>query len=177
MKLRGFALVGVLFAAGAASAQEAAPERSEVPRPDAGVVEVLVQGPTGAAAPESGAPPPLEVSTEPKPARGLIDPPKRPRPAALDVEPSLRALSFSGDEATVDVRGQNQVLRPGSRLGDDVVKSVSPGRLVLVRPEIVDGETREAIVLVTFDAAGEATTRVFRTHDPTASAAPEVKTP
>jgi hypothetical protein len=86
-------------------------------------------------------------------------------------------VSFTEDEATVDLEGRREVLRSGSRLGDDVVKSVSPGRLVLLRPEVVDGETRETIVLVTFDAAGEATTRVFWTHDPTATAAPEVKTP
>lgn len=167
----------VTLGAGLAAGQEVTAEADESARPASGVVKVLVQGPAGDTAPEPGTPPPLEVSLEPRPARGVIDAPTRPRRRELDQRTRMRALTFAEDEATVEVGGRTEVLRPGSRLGDDVVKSISPGRLVLLRPEEVDGDRREAIVLVTFDAAGEARTQVFWTHDPSTPAGPEVAQP
>lgn len=171
-------LTGAVFVwAGLAAGQEVAAGNDESTRPPSGVVQAVAQGPTGDTAPEPGAPPSLEVSLEPKPARGAIDPPTRPRRRQGSRTTPVRALAFAEDEVTVDVGGRTEVLRPGSRLGGDVVKSVSPGRLVLLRPEEVDGDRREAIVLVTFDAAGEAKTQVFWTHDPSLPAAPEVAQP
>jgi hypothetical protein len=164
----------IIAAAGGASgvAQDEGRE-TDTPRPPSGVVEAVAQGSTGGLAPEPGAPPPLEVSLEPKTALGSVDRPTTPRRRS-DTKPALRAISFGEGEATVDVGGRTEVLRPGSRLGADVVKSVSPGRLVLLRPEEVDGERHEALVLVTFDATGTAKTQVFWTHDHSAPQAPEV---
>ncbi|MGD8895883.1 MAG: hypothetical protein PVJ73_07600 [Acidobacteriota bacterium] len=169
-------LVLMVFGAGLASAQETSTETAPA-RPSGRVVEVVVQGPTGSVAPEPGAPPPVETALEPKPARGVINPPERPRPAAREATTSLRALSFAEDEATVDTGRGTRVLRPGSRMGEDVVTSISPGRLVLLRPEVVNGERREGIVIVTFDTHGEAKTRVFWVHDPSAPSSPEVPEP
>jgi hypothetical protein len=86
-------------------------------------------------------------------------------------------LALSDDEATVELDGRRQVVRPGSRLGDDIVKSISPGRLVLIRPAKPEDPGGEALVVVTFDPEGRGRSQVFWTRDPTAPVAPEVKTP
>ena len=136
-------------------------------------VQVPAQG-GGGVEPVPGAPPPVLPSLE-----------SRPVPATLGTVPatsrasttraSLRALSTAEGEASLEIDGVRETVRPGSRLGRDTVKSVSPGRLVLERPAA--GKEPASLVIVTFDAAGRAKEQVFWTSDPTAPAAPEVKQP
>ena len=128
-----------------------------------------------------GASPPLEPSLETRAARGRIEAPASPArapsvaPTSLGVA-SLRLLSVAEGEATVEVDGQAQRVRPGSRLGDGTVKAVGPGRLVYSRPAAAGEPGDEALVVVTFDAGGQPRTRVFWTRDPEASPT-EVKRP
>ena len=68
------------------------------------------------------------------------------------------------------------VVRPGSRIGNHVVKSVVSGRIVLARspaePTAADatGWGEAPLVIVTFDAAGQGKPRVFWASDPDAPA-------
>ena len=122
----------------------------------------------------AGAPPPVPPSLQSGPVAATLGPlPSAPRADALGQ--SLRALATAEGEATVEIDGVRETVRPGSRLGRDTVKSVSPGRLVLERPAAA--KEPAALVIVTFDEAGRAKTRVFWTSDPTLPVAPEVKQP
>ena len=136
---------------------------------------VLVQGGAGeSGAVDQVAPPPPQVTLDSGPARGHVDPPEAsPAGPAL----SLRAVSLAEGEATVELDGRRQVVRPGLRLGDDTVKSVSEERLVLARPSRPGEGRGDILVVVTFDAEGNGRTRVFWAVDPETPASPEVKRP
>jgi hypothetical protein len=86
----------------------------------------------------------------------------------------IRALQIVEGEARVILGGGERVVTPGTVLGTDTVKSITPGRIVLrrVAPEDQGGE---GIVIVSFDAQGRTRVQVFASKDPTAKAAPEVK--
>jgi len=117
------------------------------------------------------APAPVGATTVPvlrEPSRSKLP----PSPAV-----SWKALKTADGEARLLVDGTEQTVRPGSRLGGDLVKSVSPGRLVLERGAGPDDPRGQALVIVTFDAAGQARTRVLWTRDPTAHRSPEVRQP
>ena len=86
-------------------------------------------------------------------------------------------MSVAQGEATLEIDGQREVVRPGSQIGGDTVKSVEPGRLVLERPAKPGLPGGPALVIVTFDEAGRAKTRVFWTADPEAPRPAEVKQP
>ncbi len=170
MRQKGLSSKGVLvlvtvLAPGLAPAEE---------RPKASsAVQVPAQGGSGVE-PVPGAPPPVAPSLESRPVPATLG--AVPRLSRADAaHASLRALSTAEGEATLDIDGVRETVRPGSRLGRDTVKSVSPGRLVLARPA-TSGEP-SALVIITFDEAGRAKTRVFWATDPTAPAAPEVKKP
>jgi hypothetical protein len=138
------------------------------------VVKVQVQGGEGGVEPVAGAPPPVAPSLAGGPVAATLGPlPKVPRADALGR--SLRALATADGEATLEIEGVRETVRPGSRIGRDTVKSVSAGRLVLDRP--ATAKEPAALVIVTFDAAGRAKTHVFWTSDPTLPVAPEVKQP
>lgn len=138
------------------------------------VVKVQVQGGEGGIEPVAGAPPPVAPSLPSGPVAATIGPlPSVPRTDTL--AQSLRALATADGEATVEIDGVRETVRPGSRLGRDAVKSVSPGRLVLDRP--AGAKEPAALVIVTFDEGGRAKERVFWSTDPTVPAAPEVKQP
>jgi len=166
-------------------------------------VEVPVQGGDGAVAPMPGAPPVAEPSLAARPAAGAAlasaagaGPVSRPQGAP----PAIRAISFGDGEATLEIDGVPEVVRPGSRIGAHTVKSVAPGRIVLARSlagptaagsghvhgaaqttgaalhgagPTLDGAGRfggARLVIVTFDAAGEGKPRVFWASDPDAPA-------
>jgi hypothetical protein len=141
---------------------------------------VLVQGGGDAVAPVPGAPPAEAPSLVSHPAVGAL-PVSRPQGAP----PRLRAVSFADGEATLEIDGVSALVRPGSRIGNHVVKSVVSGRIVLARspaePTATDatGWGGAPLVIVTFDAAGLGKPRVFWASDPNAPApAPaEVKRP
>ncbi len=136
-------------------------------------VQVPAQG-GGGVEPVPGAPPAVAPSLESRPVPATLG--AVPRISRADAaHASLRALSTAEGEATLDVDGVRETVRPGSRLGRDTVKSVSPGRLVLERP--AGAGQPASLVIITFDEAGQGKSRVFWTTDPTAPAAPEVKQP
>jgi hypothetical protein len=136
-------------------------------------VKVLVQGGSGVE-PVPGAPPPVEASLESRPASATLGP-APPSPASDAARPSLRALSTADEEATIEIDGVREVVRPGSRLGRDTVKAVGTGRLVLQRA--AGAAEPASLVIVSFDETGRAKARVFWVTDPTAPAAPEGKRP
>ncbi len=163
---------------GALMAPAVAEERAR-PRGDAQVRRPAPSNPaerpvaSSSPAPESTlalpeAPPPDMV---PKP---LTEPAPKRRPALLPVLEGVRALATAEGEARLIVDGVEQVVRPGSAMGNAVVKSVAPGRLVLARPD-PDGKTGETLVIVTFDAKGEGRTRTLWSRDPRSSLPPEVR--
>jgi hypothetical protein len=127
--------------------------------------------------PVAGAPSPPPVSMERKPVRATVGP-VRVRPAQADATAvPLVAVSFAQGEATLEVSGARQVVRPGSRLGNDTVRSVVPGRIVLERPAATGTQGGRALVIVTFDESGRSREQVFWTVDPTRPVTPEVKRP
>lgn len=136
-------------------------------------VRVPAQGADAVAA-EAGAPPSVQPSTAVKPVRASVAP-GLPADAA---KTSLRALSLSEGEATLEIDGVREVVRPGSRLGTDTVKTVTPGRIVLEREARAGGGVA-ALVIVTFDASGQGRSIVFWASDPAAAApaSAEVKQP
>jgi len=127
--------------------------------------------------PVAGAPPPPASSTETKPMRGTVGPVPA-RPAQADAATgSLVAVTFAEGEATLEVAGTRQIVRAGSRLGDDTVRSVAPGRIVLERAAEKGGRGGSAFIVLTFDASGRSHAQVFWSADPTRTSAPEVKRP
>jgi hypothetical protein len=137
-------------------------------------VQAPAQG-GGGVEPVSGTPPAVAPSLEAKPAAATIQ--AGPRLARRASGRSMRRLAVEEGEATLDVDGVREVLRPGTRLGADTVRSVSPERIVLER-EAKPGEAGgPALVILTFDEAGRGTERVFWTADPGAPRPAEAKRP
>jgi hypothetical protein len=85
-----------------------------------------------------------------------------PVPAAAG---TIRAVETGDGEATLEVDGRREVIRPGSRLRGDRVRSITPGRIVLERPGPTGSDRAAALVVLTFDQAGRGTSRVFWTFD------------
>ncbi len=100
--------------------------------------------------------------------------PSAPSKASGTLE-TLKPLSMKEGEAQVLVDGVEQTIRPGSLIGKDVVKSVDPGQMVLLRPASAGYPGGEATVVVTFGEKGTSNVRVYWTKDPTAHVAPEVR--
>jgi hypothetical protein len=170
--------VSVLLAGAVAlsSAEDAGRSAAPVPRSTtSSAVSAPVQG-GGGVEPASGAPPLPPSPLESRPVLATVA--KGPSPSAANAaRSSLRAISTGPGEATLEVDGVPGTVRPGSRIGRDTVKSVSPGRLVLERPSAPGAPPGSSLVIVTFDEAGRAKTQVFWTSDPTLPTAPEVKRP
>jgi hypothetical protein len=162
-------LVGLVLAVSLASGAAGGDERPKA----SSAKQVQVQG-GGGVEPVPGAPPPVAPSLEMRPVAAILGPPPSASGAAASLS-SLRALATAEGEASLEIDGVRETVRPGSRLGRDTVKSVSPGRLVLERP--ASGEQPAALVIVTFDATGRAKERVFWKSDPSLPAAPGVKQP
>ncbi len=80
----------------------------------------------------------------------------------------LRALSAKEGEMSLQTAEGRRTLRPGDRLGEDVVKAVDEGLLVLQRPAAPGRPGGEATVVVRFDAKGQPTVRVYHTEDKSA---------
>lgn len=137
-------------------------------------VQAPAQG-GGGTEPVPGAPPPVEPSLERRPARGTLATGESPAPK--NAQPSLRRVSVGEGEATLEVDGALEVVRPGARLGADTVKSVSAERIVLERPAKPGDPGGPALVIVTFDEAGRGRERVFWAADPAAPRPAEAKRP
>jgi hypothetical protein len=74
----------------------------------------------------------------------------------------LRALRLKEGEAQVRIGTQVRTLRPGDRIGTDVVRRIEDTQIVLSRPE---GNGAESRVVIDFDGAGVARVRIFMTQD------------
>jgi hypothetical protein len=173
----------LLLAAAAAAAPQDVPATKREPAGQGRTREV-VRLPAGAARPagEDGAEekwdrPPVQP---PDTARKLVKGPARPEPAPPAVASSaaglgdVRLVKMSLGEARLLVAGAEQALRPGDRLGSDVVRAVGDGVLVLDRPAVPGQPGGEATVVVRFDASGQPTVRVYHALDPTPVEAPGV---
>ncbi len=121
--------------------------RPEPPRPEAGPFVVTGEGPPALAG--GGAPP----------AAGPLK--------------GARALSTRAGEAVLRFPDGERTLRPGDHLGDDVVRAVDTGLLVLDRPSSRPGGA--ATVVVRFDGAGLPRVRVYHVEDPTPVNPPAVR--
>ncbi len=86
----------------------------------------------------------------------------------------IKALEIGDGKARLVLGGSERLVTPGTVLGTDTVKSVTPGRIVLKRvaPEAEGGD---AIVIVTFDPRGRTRVQVFASRDPTTRAPAAVK--
>jgi len=113
-------------------------------------------------------PPPVD----PTPKRALI-PAGPARGGALAAGEAMRALSLREGEGRLMVGGRERTLRPGGVLGKDVVKSISPGRMVLNRPAAAGRPA--ALVVVDFDEAGRGRTRVYYGPEAAPTPLPEVR--
>lgn len=147
-------------------------QKVEQPRP--------VEGPAPPSVPSGPTEGPLlEPAWEALESRhgGGTDRPLRAAPpprAAKAAASAYVAASLAEGEARLLVAGVEHIVRPGSILGQDVVKSVAPGRIVLTRPARPEAGG-EALVIVTFDAQGKGRETVVWTKDPTARPPKEVQ--
>jgi len=80
----------------------------------------------------------------------------------------IKVLELREEEALLRVDGVEQMIRSGGHLKAHLVKSVSPERLVLVRPEGVDAERGETLIVVDFLGAGRSRVRMYAARDWTA---------
>ena len=170
--------LGSIVAAGALVLAQLAGGRpalgDERPRTSSSV-QAPAQG-GGGVEPVPGAPPAIEPSLAGQPARATLAPGTRLTRARV-AGGSLRAVSVARGEATLEIDGARDIVRPGSQVGGDTVKSVEPDRIVLERPARPGHAGGPALVIMTFDEAGRAKTRVFWTIDPEAPRPAEVKQP
>lgn len=86
----------------------------------------------------------------------------------------IRAIATRPGEATVILGGAQRVLRVGDAIGNDTVKSIDVGRVVLSRPAGPEAGG-EATVVIAFDAQGRGRVRIFAVHDATARVPPAVR--
>ena len=80
---------------------------------------------------------------------------------------SLRAVSVTDGEARVQTADGALTLRPGDRLGTDVVRAVDTGVIVLDRKAAPGAKGGDARVVVRFDGQGKPAVRIYYTEDPT----------
>ena len=78
----------------------------------------------------------------------------------------IRALDLKPGEARVLVEGSERTLHVGDAIGEDVVKSIEPGRIVLVRSPKPGNPEGDALVWVDFDSSGASVVRVVLMKDP-----------
>jgi hypothetical protein len=86
----------------------------------------------------------------------------------------VRALEIGDGRARLVLAGGERVVVPGTVIGTDTVKSITPGRIVL-RRSAQEAEGGDAFVIVSFDAQGRTVVHVVAAKDPTAQAPAEVK--
>lgn len=94
---------------------------------------------------------------------GRLAPPAS-RTAASSAEPFAGAtlLALEPLAARVRLADGEHLLRPGSSVGGDTVRSIAGRQIVLRRPGAPGDPRGEGLVVVRFDAAGRARVRVFR---------------
>jgi hypothetical protein len=170
-------VLGVLALAGRASATDEPQVDKKVqhPKPTRPEAGAEAGAPAGGPLPEGAtwAQPPTQHGGDTSRRLGVASAAPRPAAAAATVS-DYRALATAEGEARLLVAGAERVVKPGTVLGTDVVKSVAPGQVVVLRPARPEAGG-EALVIITFDAQGRGRERVVWTKDPTAQAPREVR--
>jgi hypothetical protein len=87
----------------------------------------------------------------------------------------VRLLSSQAGEMRLLFPDGERTVRPGDRLGMDLVRTVGEGILVLDRAAIPSVAGGGALVVVRFDAAGQPRMRAYHVEDPTPVTAPQVR--
>ena len=143
----------------AAFAQQPSPTPSPPPQPGQTVMEQPV-APSAPKGPVRVGYRPVAASTSTRTYEGGLK--------------GVRAIQIGDGEARLVLGGADRVVTPGTVIGTDTIKSISPGRIVL-RRSASDEEGGEGIVMVSFDAQGRTLVQVFATKDPTARLPRDVK--
>jgi hypothetical protein len=108
------------------------------------------------------------------PVRSAAEPPAS-GPGRYDGSLSgVKALEIADGRARLLLGGVERVVTPGSVIGTDTVKSITPGRIVLTRVA-PDSEGGQALVFVTYDEQGRTRVLVVATKNPMNRAPVEVK--
>ena len=77
----------------------------------------------------------------------------------------IKVLGLANGEARLRVDGVEQILKPGMLLKTDTVKSITPQRMVLLRPDGVDAQKGETLIIVNLLAGGRTRVRSFAARD------------
>lgn len=96
----------------------------------------------------------------------------RPKAVASDQLRQLgdiKALDLREGEALFRVDGQEQTLRPGMFLKTDRIESITPQRMVLLRPETVNEKMGETLIIVDFLGPGRSRVRMYAARNWTAT--------
>lgn len=118
-------------------------------------------------------PSPPPVDNAPGPITAARTPTTRDRDSAgASALKGVQAREIKSGQALLLLVSGLRTVRPGDRIGTDVVRSIEPGRILLARAG-ADGQ--DATVVVSFDDAGRGRVRVLFGSDPTAVAAPPVR--
>jgi hypothetical protein len=80
----------------------------------------------------------------------------------------LKALDVREGEALFRVDGKEQTLRPGMLLKTDRIRSITPQRMVLVRPETVNETMGETLIIIDFLGPGRNRVRMYAARNWTA---------
>jgi hypothetical protein len=108
------------------------------------------------------------------PVRGAAEPPSR-GPGRYDGSlAGVKALEIAEGRARLLLGGVERVVTPGSVIGTDTVKSITPGRIVLTRAA-PDEQGGQALVFVTYDEQGRTRVMVVASKNPMSRAPVEVK--
>ena len=86
----------------------------------------------------------------------------------------VKALEIADGRARLLLGGVERVVTPGTVIGTDTVKSITPGRIVLTRVA-PDSEGGQALVFVTYDGQGRTRVMVVASKNPMSRAPVEVK--
>lgn len=73
----------------------------------------------------------------------------------------VQALSIKEGEARLRLAAGERTVRPGDAIGPDIVKTVTPGQIVLLRTASTEKRLEAATVVVRFDSAGRGRVRVY----------------
>lgn len=87
----------------------------------------------------------------------------------------VRAVRIDDNEAVLIVQNTQRIVKVGDRIGTDLVKSISAGRVVLLRPPAPGQKGGESLLFVQFDPQGRTQVMVFTTQDTTAKPPVTVK--
>jgi hypothetical protein len=136
------------------------------------VVHAAEPSPTAVSTPQSAVVPRGATAQPPDTTRKPMVARRVPRSAAavddLRLLGDIKVLGMAEGEARLRVDGVEQSIRPGMLLKTDVVKSISPQRMVLVRPEAVDTRKGETLIIVDVLDGGRTRVRMYATRNWTA---------